>query len=454
MQVTWFLLIVIISFTRQTNSIACPPWFVADNTSSTGCSCIGSPTAVTCGKNSPLLKLGFCMTYDSTTEQTDYGACPYITHYNTTSADHMFYIELPVNVSLLNEFMCGSINREGTLCGKCKDGYGTALYSYTLECSKCWEHGYEWVLYYFLELFPITVMYFLVVIFHIRATSSPLSALVFMSQIIVYTIRLNVPLHMYIENKVTGIPYVALKVLLVLCGIWSLDFFRAVIIPPFCVSSNIKTVHALALEYIVAFYPICLILLTYVCIKLHNSNFRPVVWLWKPFHKHFVHFRRRWDSKASIINAFTTFLLLSFSKILFISFTLGYTIQIRFRPKTAGTERKYVLYYDPTVEVNTHEYFIFAALAGCVFVVFIACPTVLLILYPTRLFRKCVSCICKFRRRHALHMFVESFQGEYKDGTDGTHDFRMVSAVFLILRILIMASFLNRHNSAWPLSEV
>ena len=109
---------------------------------------------------------------------------------------------------------------------------------------------------------PITVMYFLVVIFHVRATS-PLSALVFMSQIVVYTKRLNVPLHMYIENKVTGFPYVALKVLVVLCGIWSLDFFRFVI-PPFCVSSNIKTVHALALEYIVAFYPIFLILLVYV----------------------------------------------------------------------------------------------------------------------------------------------------------------------------------------------
>ena len=64
--------------------------------------------------------------------------------------------------------------------------------------------------------FPITVMYFLVVIFHIRATSSPLSALVFMSQIVVYTIRLNIPLHMYIENELTGFPYMALQVLLVL----------------------------------------------------------------------------------------------------------------------------------------------------------------------------------------------------------------------------------------------
>ena len=65
---------------------------------------------------------------------------------------------------------------------------------------------------------------------------------------------LNVPLHMYLENELTGFPYVALKVLLVLCGIGSLDFFRSVI-PPFCVSSSIKNVHGLALEYLVAFIP-------------------------------------------------------------------------------------------------------------------------------------------------------------------------------------------------------
>ena len=121
----------------------------------------------------------------------------------------------------------------------------------------------------------------------------------------------------------------ALKVLLVLCGIWSLDFFRSVI-PPFCVSSNIKTVRALVLEYLVAFYPIVLILLTYVCIKLHDNNFRPVVWLWKPFHRHVVHLRRRWDSTASIINTFTTFLLRSFSKMLFVSFTLMHTFPFKY----------------------------------------------------------------------------------------------------------------------------
>ena len=213
-------------------------------------------------------------------------------------------------------------------------------------------------------------MYFLVVIFHIRATSSPLSALVFMSQIVVYTIRLNVPLHMYIENRVTGFPYMALKVLLVLCGIWSLDFFRSVV-PPFCVSSNVMTVHAFALEYLVAFYPIFLILLTYLCIKLHDNNFRPVIWLWKPFHRYFVHFRRTWDSKASVINAFTTFLLLSFSKVLFVSFTLLYTFHIT---DNFDVQRRCVFYYNPTVECYTQLHYIYSTVAICVLVLFIISP--------------------------------------------------------------------------------
>ena len=85
------------------------------------------------------------MTYDNATGATEIGPCPYIAHYNTIRAagDKLFYIKLPSNVSSLNEIMCGPLNREGLLCSKCKDGYGIALYSYTLKCSKCWGHGYD-----------------------------------------------------------------------------------------------------------------------------------------------------------------------------------------------------------------------------------------------------------------------------------------------------------------------
>ena len=227
-EIQLFLLILFSIKQTTAHQDVCPPWFIPDNKSSTGCSCVRAYGAVECSladcssSESPLLHLGFCMTYNNATKTTEYGPCPYIAQYKMiTSVDYVLCIQLPSNVSLLNEFMCGPLNREGELCGWCKDGYGIALYSYTQECSKCWGHGSGWVLYWTLELLPITVLYVLVVIFHIRATSSPLSALVFMSQIVVYTIWLNVPLHMYIENKVEGFTYTALQVMLVLCGIWS-----------------------------------------------------------------------------------------------------------------------------------------------------------------------------------------------------------------------------------------
>ena len=66
------------------------------------------------------------MTYDNVTETTEYAKCPYVAEYPT--ADQL-YIKLPQNVSLLNDFMCGLLNWEGTLCGRCKPEYGPAVYS-------------------------------------------------------------------------------------------------------------------------------------------------------------------------------------------------------------------------------------------------------------------------------------------------------------------------------------
>ena len=111
------------------------------------------------------------------------------------------------------------------------------------------------------------------------------------------------------------------KVILTGYGFWNLDYFRY-FIPPFCVSQDLKNIHVLALQYVSAFYPLLLIVLTYACIELHGHNFRPIVWLWKPFHRCCVNVRRRWDTKASIIDVFATFLLLAYCKLLFVSLYL------------------------------------------------------------------------------------------------------------------------------------
>jgi len=150
-----------------------------------------------------------------------------------------------------------------------------------------------------------------------------------------------------------------------------------------------------------------------------------------------VFFRRSWDSEACVSNAFATFLLLSFSKILFVSFTVLIWIKARI-VNANGTLSSFprVMYYDSTVEYLSEDHLPFLVVSICVVLVFIA---VLLILYPTRIFMKCVTCF-RFRRWHALHTFMEAFQGQYKDGTNGTRDFRMVSALYLIFRIGVLYS--------------
>ena len=60
------------------------------------------------------------MTYNNTSGVTEFRVCLCIGHYNTTHVVCVCYIQLPNNVSLLNEFMCGSLNREGPLCGRIK----------------------------------------------------------------------------------------------------------------------------------------------------------------------------------------------------------------------------------------------------------------------------------------------------------------------------------------------
>ena len=101
------VVIFLFSFTEQTIAQlnVCPPWFIPDNTSCTGCSCHQETTEaqVYCGQDFPLLHFGYCMTYNNTTGATEYGPCPYTGHYSNLG-DHSFYIQLPSNVSLLNEF--------------------------------------------------------------------------------------------------------------------------------------------------------------------------------------------------------------------------------------------------------------------------------------------------------------------------------------------------------------
>ena len=251
----------------------CPLWFFYNATTKT-CECYSSPSTdsiVKCTKKEALLKLGYCMTYE---EESGFYVCLCDNvKLNTTEDNHII---LPSNVSELNNYMCGAVNRKGPVCSQCADGFGLAVFSIGQACTNCTGVWYGVPIYLFIEFVPITIFYLIIMFFHINVTSAPMVAFVLYSQIFVSAFSTLV------SNKVifnTTIIYRLLTILASFYGIWNLDFFRF-IIPPFCVSSAIKPIHINFLYFISAFYPLCLIAFSWKCIHLYSQNFKPIVWLW------------------------------------------------------------------------------------------------------------------------------------------------------------------------------
>ena len=392
------------------------------------------------------LVLGKCMTYnDSCSDEQEsnaisFGGCPYL-YYSNISRHR--YRALPHNVSDLNDFFCAPLNREGLLCRDCIDGFGPSIISIGYACANCTEN-YGWILYILSEFVPVTVFYFVVLTLRIRITSAPMNCFVMFSQFMVISLKKSPEFQGILMAELSTTSRAMFKVILTGYGFWNLDFFRY-FIPPFCVSQSLKNIHVLALQYVSAFYPLLLIALTYTCIELHGHNFRPIVWLWKPFRKCCVNVRRRWDTKASLIDVFATFLLLSYSKLLFVSLFLLEGTKIYNADGELAPGTLYVLLVDATVRFLSKEHFPYATAAFFILVLTLL-PPLLLILYPCKLFSRCFSC-CSDRRKHALRIFVEAFQGCYK--TEGC-DFRSMSAVYLLLRFALF--FANPiHLLAWPL---
>ena len=105
------------------------------------------------------------------------------------------------------------------------------------------------------------------------------------------------------------------------------------------------------------------IVLMYACVELHGHHFRPIVWLWKPFHRCRVNVRRRWDTKASIIDVFATFLLLAYCKLPFVSLYLLGGIKIYYGDGEHVSSTSYVVFVDATVHYFREEHLPFAIIA-------------------------------------------------------------------------------------------
>ena len=368
-----------------------------------------------------------CMTYYK--NQTEFGSSFYGC-FQTHKRHDDVYNNLPLNVSLLTEQMCGRFNRTGRLCGACKPHLVPLVYSYNMSCVNCTGSKYNNIVKYISAAFiPLTAFYFLVVILRINATSPQLHSFIIFCQALSSPINIRCVL---VAVEGTMVAPVA-NIILAILGVWNLDFFRT-LLPNICLKLN--SLQVLALDYSVAFYPLLLIALTFCIIKLYDRNFKAVVWACNPLGKCIKRFKPNWDIRITIIHTFATFLYLSHMKILNVSFDL--LIPTEVKNVHGNTTHKY-LYYDATIAYFGKTHLPYAIVASVILLTSAILPAMLMLLYPMACFQKVLNS-CRLRTQ-PLHMFMDYFQGHYKDGTDGTRDFRYFAAFYFITRVVFYTAY-------------
>ena len=335
-----------------------------------------------------------------------------------------YYNKVFGNLSEQEEQTCGYLHRQGRLCGKCKPNYYVSAYSYDMKCHPCtssvWRSVVEYV---FIAYLPLTIFLCVVIVFRISVTSPAMNVPVFCCQLF-SSAAFSMSLLQWTRDT-PDLYYV--KFLLTLYGIWNLDFFRF-LIPKLCLPLN--TMQMMALDYLVAVYPLLLLTCFYVLLRAHDRGCRLVVRLWRPFLWCTARLRQQWNIRHSILNAFATFFLLSYIKLLDVSHVLLTYTNVY---NAAGSWVGRFLFYDASIEYMGPEHRPYAALAILVVVVGVLFPLVLLLLYPMQWFQKCLN-RCGLNSP-GLQMFMQCFQGYYRDRTDGGRECRYFAAMYPAFRI-------------------
>ena len=310
-----------VDITELVDNTTCGTWLTPNNSS--GCECGSSLEGiVNCDSSSGKVSLVRCncMTSDVNESMLVVGRCIYGC-VDTKYVDKKYantYYPLPSNASELNE-LCSPYHREGQLCGRCEENYTLPLYSYNFSCMNCTNYANNWIKYLAVSFLPLTLFFVVIVTCRLSVTSGVMNAFILLCQVISLPAITRFMLFSLESHYGTdSIEFRLCAVSFTLYSMWNLDFFRA-LYTPFCLHPETTTLQILALDYVIAVYPLVLLVVVYLFVKLHDSNSKYIIFLWRPFHRCFVHFRKHWNIKTSLIDSFATFLLLTYMKFLSIS---------------------------------------------------------------------------------------------------------------------------------------
>ena len=407
------------------NSTLCPTWFYYSNTTEQ-CECGEQfQDRISCKQHSRAAYIanGFCA---STSRQEGLyyaGLCPFRHTENNTNR---LFSRLPSDPDMLDDAMCGPYNRKGLLCGECIDGYGPAVYSRDMKCTKC-STVYV-VAYLVIELVPVTLFFLFLAVFHLNITSGPLLGYIIFCQAFVLSIQSNLDSYNYILSHTSATRRALLRSSVALSEVWSLQFLWSMV-PSFCFSESLTEIDLQMLGLVKPTLAIVLLVFTYILTQLYANHCRVLRIMWKPFGIVLNKVNIVPQTSDASFHAFGTFIFLSAS-------TLAYNIYSLFNTVPVYQSINGSVYKTITHSSSHHTSVAYAFVAIVIFVVLVLTPSLLLCVYPTRLYRNLKQALSP-RKQLAIAGFAEAFNKCFKDGSNGTRDYRATAGVVLLTSSLI-----------------
>ena len=407
----------------------CPVWTVYNYTSQL-CECSKSLMGIVqCHVNnqssaSLCLKACYCMSQYSNGSGLlqVVSNCPFSC---SPTDGHVFCRDIEFS-STGDDPICSEYKRRGPMCGLCEHNHTPPAYSYNFTCVECTNYKMNWLKYTAVAYLPLTVFYFMVLLLKISATTGSVTALVTIVQLVTSS---GANRFYYASHHFHATRDWVIEVLSVL----NLDFFKSYY-HPFCLHPSMTTIQVFLLEYLVGVYPLLLVAITYFLVKLHD-RYSLVVYLWRPCYRVFSCFSSKLNIKTSLVQAFATFILLSYVKICNVSFDILTPARKYLRPDGSEMDKQY-WYYNGTLEFFGKDHIPYAALAIVMSLLFNILPLLLLILYPFRFFRKLLYCLKL--DSSTLHIFMDSFYGCY---CTKSNYYRIFATFYIFLRHTILLLF-------------
>ena len=351
------------------------------------------------------------------------------------------------NITLLNELFCSSVNRNGTLCGMCSDGYSVAINSMFFDCVNCsdWLSQHGWLIYILTEYIPSTLLFCLILFFDINLHSGTSSVILYFQ--IFYLLNIysdgivDPPSHS--EGILKGITFVY--------NVWNLDFF-GILLPPYCINNNYNTMDIFLIKYISGFYPFLLFLLFIVLINLVYVKCEQLKNIARKIREGLMRFKIKINRSGRTENGLATLWTLVFTKLAVISGLILSQETLRGSEYSGITLKVVWLNGNLPYNDKRHQHYMIPAVIVLVFFVFI--PAISLLCYPLvpqtmrrihektgfnfdqyRLYKFVSIRLQKLFLSRPIKLLIDSFQGSCKVG------YEFYASLLFIYRISIVFVF-------------